>query len=117
VRRGQIRPFRQRPRDFEERWPSIGWTAAELEWNAHARTIARWVDECGRDRMVLARKRWLDARREEARRQAKRGYVLGGPLPPMEGKPVVIHLSGTIMASARLAAFLAAHQRAAANPG
>lgn len=63
MRAGTRRPFRPVPSDFPDRWPEFGWAAAPVEWRCHPRTIARWVDECGRDRLVLARKRWLDARR------------------------------------------------------
>lgn len=83
MRPGQLRPFRAVPADFRERWPQFGWSEAKAEWGAHARTIARWVDELGRDEMVLARKRWLDAQRLAASRERRKRYVLGRTLRPV----------------------------------
>lgn len=70
------RPYRPLPRDFEALWPSVGWSGAELVWRAHARTIARWVDTCGRERMVLARKKYLEAQRAIAGRARRKRYSL-----------------------------------------
>ncbi len=83
------RPYRGVPRDFVERWPQVGWgkvTGAEAEWNAHARTISRWLDECGRSEMILARKRYLDAQRAVAGRARRKRYVLGRTLNPIAGQ-------------------------------
>lgn len=85
MRRGERRPFRPIPADFVERWPELGWDGAKAEWRVHARSIERWLDESGRDRMVLRRKRYLDSlrydrachRREAVRRANRRGVVRG----------------------------------------
>jgi hypothetical protein len=69
--RGHRGPYRKRPKDFEDLWPTLGWSAAEAAFGAHARSIALWVNECGRDRMILARKKWLDRHRAENRPQRR----------------------------------------------
>ena len=62
------------PENFEERSPQVGWTGAESEWRAHARAIARWIDECGRTRMVAARKDYLAAQRRLRDRARRKCY-------------------------------------------
>lgn len=79
-RLGRVRPSRPVPRNFVERWPLVGWEGAKEEWRAHSRTIARWVDECGRDRMVLARKAYKQAERQIQGRARRKRYVLGRTL-------------------------------------
>jgi hypothetical protein len=72
--RGQKQPYRQRPADFELRWPQVGWEAAKDVWGAHSSMISRWIDECGRERMVLARKRYIEAERIIRRRALCASY-------------------------------------------
>lgn len=79
----QRKGYRPMPRDFIERWPEVGWTAAEPEWRAHARTIARWVDEAGRKRMVARRKAYLADRRAKRARELPKTYRL----TPASGPP------------------------------
>jgi hypothetical protein len=67
MRAGTRRPFRDVPGDFVERWPEFGWQLAPIEWRCHPRTIERWLDECGRDAMVMARKAWRDRQRQSQR--------------------------------------------------
>lgn len=81
--KGTRQPYRAVPGNFVALWPSIGWSAAEAVWQAHARTIARWVDECGRDRMVLARHAYLQAERVIQGRARRKRYVLGRTLSPI----------------------------------
>jgi hypothetical protein len=76
------RPCRPVPLDFVERWPQFGWgkeTGAEAEWHANSRTIERWLVECGKERMIAARVRWLAEKR--AKNRAAR-YVMGRSLTP-----------------------------------
>lgn len=58
------RGYRPIPADFETRWPEVGWSGAEAEWNAHPRSIIRWLVECDRERMAARRKAHLHAQRE-----------------------------------------------------
>jgi len=71
-RRG--RPHRPIPHDFEARFPEIGWTAAELEWGAHARSIAVWIEELGADRMRARRREYLRVSREVQNRVRRKSY-------------------------------------------
>lgn len=85
------RPSRAVPPDFETRWPALGWgkeTGAEYEWGCHSRTISRWLDEVGRDRMILARKKYRDAQRTVASRARRKRYVLGRTLSPVQLPPL-----------------------------
>jgi len=69
------RPPRPVPDDFVERWPAIGWSAAELEWRASACTICRWLAELGAGRMAARRREYLTAQRalrDRSRRKAFR---------------------------------------------
>jgi hypothetical protein len=47
--------YRPVPRDFEETFVRIGWSSIELHYAAHAKTIAKWIDVVGRDRLVSRR--------------------------------------------------------------
>lgn len=80
---GQRRPYRQVPHDFVELWPQFGWGGAKEKWRAHGRTIERWVDECGRDRMVLARKAYVASERVVTSRARRKNYVLGKTMTPV----------------------------------
>ena len=74
------RPHRGIPDNFAERWVRVGWFGAPDEFGAHTRSIGRWLDECGRDEMILARKRYLDAQRTIAGRARRKRYVMGRTL-------------------------------------
>lgn len=80
------RPYRPLPRNFVERWPRVGWSGAEMEWHAHARTVSRWLNECGRSEMIMARKAYLDAERAVQGRARRKRYVMGRTLTPIEPK-------------------------------
>lgn len=85
-RRRVGRPYREVPEDFVRRWPEFGWELAREEWRCHGRTIERWVDECGRSEMVLARKRYRDAQQEIAARARRKNYVMGRTMTPVVGR-------------------------------
>lgn len=71
-RRG--RPARPVPADFEERWPTIGWSGAELEWQANWQTICRWLAELGSDRMAARRRTYLARQRDLRSRERRKVY-------------------------------------------
>lgn len=75
--------YRPVPRDFVERWPDVGWSEAEIEWNAHARTIKRWLEECGMEAMQKARRERLAAIRALRSRSRRKRYVLGQTMTPI----------------------------------
>lgn len=54
-RERRIRPYRQRPPDFRERYIELGWHVVDEHYRAHWRTIARWIDETGRSELKAAR--------------------------------------------------------------
>lgn len=71
-RRG--RPVRPVPADFEDRWPVIGWTRAELEWQANWQTICRWLNELGAERMATRRRAYVARQRELRARERRKAY-------------------------------------------
>jgi hypothetical protein len=85
-RRSVGRPRREVPEDFVRRWPQFGWELAGEEWRCNNKTIQRWIDECGRSEMVLARKRYLQAEREIASRARRKNYVMGRTLTRVVGR-------------------------------
>ena len=80
VRRPVGRPCRACPDDFAERWPMFGWELAGEEWGCNNRSIRRWVEECGRSEMVLARKRYVEAERAVTSRARRVNYMMGRTL-------------------------------------
>ena len=68
------RPPRPVPADFEQRWPEFGWSAAELEWRASARTIRRWLAELGAEWMAARRREYLSAQRALRDRDRRKTY-------------------------------------------
>ena len=68
--------YRPMPRDFYERWPQVGWSAAEATWRANGRSIARWIDRCGRDLMVKRRAEYLAAQRALRARERRKNFRL-----------------------------------------
>ena len=68
--------YRPMPRDFYERWPQVGWSAAEATWRANGRSIARWVAECGRDHMTMRRKEYRAALEELRDRERRKNFRL-----------------------------------------
>jgi hypothetical protein len=78
---GPVRqPYRPVPRDFEEKWPQHGWTSGKEYWRCHSRTLERWIDECGRARLTLLRKRYVEAMRTVTSRARRKRYVMGRTL-------------------------------------
>lgn len=65
---------RRIPPDFEERWPEFGWGAAEEFWHAHARQIVRWLEQCGKDRMVARRAAHVAEKRALRARERRKNY-------------------------------------------
>lgn len=53
--RGRIRPYRPCPPDFRERYIEMGWHVADAHYRAHWATVARWIDETGRQELKEAR--------------------------------------------------------------
>ena len=54
-RQGRIRPYRPCPPDFREMYIRLGWHYVDAHYGANWRTIARWIDECGRLELKVAR--------------------------------------------------------------
>jgi hypothetical protein len=48
-------PLRPRPSDFRASFVAIGWGGIEAHYGANSRTIARWIDEEGRDGLTAER--------------------------------------------------------------
>jgi hypothetical protein len=66
------RPRRSRPADFEQRFIELGWELTPVHYGVHHRSIHRWLDECGKDRLIAARSAFVRAAREAARCQTFR---------------------------------------------
>lgn len=60
--RGRIRPYRPCPPDFRERYIEMGWHVVDAHYRAHWATIARWIDECGRQELKEARAAYVSER-------------------------------------------------------
>jgi hypothetical protein len=73
---GETTLYRPVPRDFEETFVRIGWGEIESHYRAHAKTIAKWLEVCGRDRLRAARAAYV---REHgvARNPVRMNYVMG----------------------------------------
>lgn len=54
-RKGQRMGYRPVPRDFPAEFVRVGWGGIEKHFHAHAKTIARWMEVCGRDGLRQAR--------------------------------------------------------------
>ena len=54
-RQGRIRPYRPCPPDFRERYIEMGWHYVDAHYGANWRTVARWIDETGRQELKEAR--------------------------------------------------------------
>lgn len=61
------RPRRRRPADFEQRFVELGWELTPEHYCVHNRSIARWLEECGRARLSAARSEFVRAQREAVR--------------------------------------------------
>ncbi len=59
---GQLRPWRTCPDDFREVYLRMGWDGIQEHYRAGWPRIARWIDECGGEELIAAR-------REEVRRR------------------------------------------------
>lgn len=84
---GITRPYRPCPKDFEQRFIELGWDGIKDAFHANTRTIARWLDECGKERLVALRDEHLRATRwpngAPGPKRAKR-YAAGRTLTPMK---------------------------------
>jgi hypothetical protein len=69
--------YRPMPRDFVEMFPRLTWDAAKIRWHVHGRTMARWVDQAGRDKMKLARLAYRRAHETIESRERRRRYLAG----------------------------------------
>lgn len=69
--------YRPMPRDFMGIYPQLGWDEAKARWHAHGRTIARWLEEAGRDKMKLARLAYRRAHETIESRERRRRYLAG----------------------------------------
>jgi hypothetical protein len=49
------RKTRKRPEDFETAYVALGQVGCENRYGAHRRTIHRWLEECGRERLTRMR--------------------------------------------------------------
>lgn len=56
-------PLRPRPADFERRFIELGWEKCPAHYNAHHRSIARWIAECGQDRLARMRTAYVSQQR------------------------------------------------------
>jgi hypothetical protein len=79
TRRPVGRPCRPIPDDFGVMWPKLSREEAEEHWRCHHRSIDRWADEFGREKLVLARKRYREAQRAIAARARRKRYTLDSP--------------------------------------
>lgn len=50
-----MRPYRPCPPDFAETYVRLGWHYVDAHYNANWRTVARWIDETGRQELKAAR--------------------------------------------------------------
>jgi hypothetical protein len=60
-REGRIRPYRPCPADFREKYIELGWHYVDAHYHANWRTIARWIDETGRQELKVARAAYVKA--------------------------------------------------------
>lgn len=59
TRRGRIRPYRPCPSDFRETYVRLGWEEITEHYRAHWATVARWIDETGREDLRAARAAYI----------------------------------------------------------
>jgi len=78
---GMVKPYRQMPADFRERFIELGWAEIGAHYRAHDRTIARWIEEAGGDELRNARSRATGMPHQPARRSAR--YIRGRTLTPI----------------------------------
>lgn len=95
-RRSAQPPRRPMPRDFEARYLELGLKGCAEHYGAWNRTVRRWLEMLGRDRMRARRLEMLQARRKAAkaervdldrlrRTEARRRVVTSSePMPPLE---------------------------------
>ena len=63
-RAGQQMMYRQVPPDFPEQFVRLGWGGIEKHYHAHARSIKRWMEICGRDGLRQQRAEFVAKRRK-----------------------------------------------------
>lgn len=78
---GMVRPYRQLPDDFREKFVELGWAGIAAHYRAHDRTIARWIEEAGGEELRAERSTFAGVPRFPSRRSKR--YVLGRTLTPM----------------------------------
>lgn len=76
---GLIKPYRPRPACFRETYISMGWDGLDEHYRTNWRVIRRWIEEEGREGLVLARAEYVEREREK-RRERRRRYALGRTL-------------------------------------
>lgn len=52
---GRVRPMRPCPADFRQRYIELGWPDVQDHYRAGWPVIARWIDQCGRAELTVAR--------------------------------------------------------------
>ena len=68
------RPLRQRPRDFEETFVLLGWDGTPDHYGTGGRVVNRWLEECGKEELVLERTSFVKAQREVRSRERRKTY-------------------------------------------
>lgn len=58
-KRGQLMLYRPVPQDFPRKFIELGWGGIEKHYQAHAKTIKRWMLICGYDALRKARAKYV----------------------------------------------------------
>lgn len=66
-RQGQIKMYRPVPNGFPDAFVRLGWRGIEEHYHAHARSIKRWLEICGREQLIALRAEYVRQRYEERR--------------------------------------------------
>ncbi|PTQ12106.1 hypothetical protein CLG96_05945 [Sphingomonas oleivorans] len=80
---GTTMAYRPKPRDFRETFIRVGWSGIEAHYNAHKKTIVRWMEEEGRDELIEARRQVTGYGLKRGSRRSD--YVLGKRMRAQQG--------------------------------
>lgn len=56
--------YRPVPHDFPAAFIRLGWSEIKAHYRAHARTIVRWLEVCGRKELIARRAEFVRKQRE-----------------------------------------------------
>lgn len=65
---GKVAMYRPVPRGFPEAFIRLGWGGIEEHYHAHARSIKRWLEVCGREELIALRADYVRQQREQRKR-------------------------------------------------